>query len=241
MNLIIDIGNSRVKVAVMDGQTILVEDATDNYKQEIIKNFAQKYDITRSIVSSTRGVQPDIVESVRGIVGHCMFFCATTKVPLSIQYSTPETLGRDRLAAAVGAREMFGDKDMLIVDFGSAITIDLVTCYGGFEGGAISPGVMLRFRALHDFTASLPLCQPTFDNIEVARSTDEAIRSGVMNGICFEIEGYISRFLQKYDKLSIIFVGGDAKFFEKRIKNTIFVNRELLFRGLSRILDYNAD
>ncbi len=241
MNLIIDIGNSRVKVAVVDGQTILAEDATDNYSPEKIKNLAEKYDITRSIVSSTRGVQNDIVESVRMIIGHCLMFDATTKVPLSIQYSTPATLGRDRLAAAVGAREMFGEGDMLIVDFGTAITIDLVTRCGGFEGGAISPGVMLRFRALHDFTASLPLCEPTFDNIEIARTTDDAIRSGVMNGVCFEIEGYISRFLQKYDKLSIIFVGGDAKFFEKRIKNTIFVNRELLFRGLSRILDYNAE
>ncbi|MFI3292220.1 MAG: type III pantothenate kinase [Rikenellaceae bacterium] len=241
MNLIIDIGNSRVKVAVVDGQAIVAEDASDDYSSQIIKTLAHKYDISRAIVSSTRGVQREVVESVRAIVGHCLLFDASVKVPLAIQYSTPETLGRDRLAAAVGAREMFGEKDMLIVDFGTAITIDLVSRSGGFEGGAISPGVMLRFRALHEFTASLPLCDPTFDVVDVARSTKEAIESGVMNGICFEIEGYISQFLQKYDELSIIFVGGDAKFFEKRIKNTIFVNRELLFRGLSRILDYNAE
>ncbi len=241
MNLIIDIGNSRVKVAVMDHHTVVEEDATDDYSPEVIKTLAQKYDISRSIVSSTRGAQSDVVESVRSIVGHSMLFDSSVRVPMAIQYSTPSSLGRDRLAAAVGAREMFGERDMLIVDFGTAITIDLVSRSGGFEGGAISPGVMLRFRALHDFTASLPLCDPTHRVVDVARSTTEAIESGVMNGVCYEIEGYISRFSQKYDELSIIFVGGDAKFFEKRIKNTIFVNRELLFRGLNRILDYNAE
>ncbi|MFI3281921.1 MAG: type III pantothenate kinase [Rikenellaceae bacterium] len=241
MNLIIDIGNSRVKVAVVEGQRIIDYAATDDYDENIVKNFAQKYDISRSIVSSTRGVQSGVVDSVRGIVGHCLFFDTELKIPLSVQYSTPHTLGRDRLAAAVGAREMFAEGDMLIVDFGTAITIDLVTRDGGFEGGSISVGLMLRFRALHDFTASLPFCEPSFDELDIARSTHDAVVQGVMNGVCYEIEGYISRYLQKYDKLSVIFVGGDAKFFEKRIKNTIFVDRELLFRGLSRILDYNAE
>ncbi len=241
MNLIIDIGNSRVKVAVMDGEQVLDFAATENYTEDIVKKFVAKYDILRSIVSSTRGPQSCVVDSVCSIVGHCLFFDASLKVPIDVQYATPHTLGRDRLAAAIGAREMFGDGDMLIVDFGTAITIDLVTRSGGFEGGAISAGVMLRFRALHDFTASLPMCEPTFEELEVARTTKDAVMQGVMNGVCYEIEGYISRFLQKYDELMVIFVGGDAKFFEKRIKNTIFVNRELLFRGLNRILDYNAE
>ncbi len=243
MNLILDIGNSRVKVAVVDGDNVLEYAASESYDVEVVKNFARKYDITRSIVSSTRGLQAEVVESVREVVGHCLLFDADVAVPLRVNYSTPHTLGRDRLAAAVGAREIFGEGDMLIVDFGTAITIDLVTREGGFEGGVISPGVSLRFRALHEFTASLPLCCASEQELEleVARTTQDAITQGVMNGVSYEIEGYISRFLQKYDKLSVIFVGGDAKFFEKRIKNTIFANRELLFRGLSRILDYNAE
>ncbi len=241
MNLIIDIGNSRVKVAVVGGTEVVDFMATENYDEDIVKNFVQKYDIERSIVSSTRGVQPHVEESVRAIVGHCLYFDASVRVPLDVRYATPHTLGRDRLAAAVGAREVFGLVDMLIVDFGTAITIDLVTREGGFEGGVISAGVALRFRALHEFTASLPFCEPTTQELEVARTTQDAIEQGVMNGVCYEIEGYISRFLQKYGELSVIFVGGDAKFFEKRIKNTIFVNRDLLFRGLSVILDYNAE
>ncbi len=241
MNLILDIGNSRVKVAVVETGRVLEYAASENYDEAVVKNFVEKYDISRSIVSSTRGEQNEVVESVRKIVGHCLFFGADVAVPLVINYATPHTLGRDRLAAAIGAREIFGEGDMLIVDFGTAITIDLVTREGGFEGGTISAGVSLRFRALHEFTASLPLCSPSHDEIEVARTTKDAIVQGVMNGVSYEIEGYISRFSQKYDELSVIFVGGDAKFFEKRIKNTIFANRELLFRGLSRILDYNAE
>ncbi len=240
-NLIIDIGNSRVKVAVMEMALVVDSATSENYDARTVKNFAKKYDISRSIVSSTRGAQHDVVESVRKIVGHCLLFDADVAVPLRINYTTPRTLGRDRLAAAVGAREVYGEGDMLIVDFGTAITIDLVTREGGFEGGVISAGVSMRFRALHEFTATLPLCEPTFEEFEIALSTQDAIVQGVMNGVSYEIEGYISHFLQKYDKLSIIFAGGDAKFFEKRIKNTIFVNRELLFRGLNRILDYNAE
>lgn len=241
MNLILDIGNSRVKVAVVAGDRVLDYAAKDDYDVEVVKNFVEKYDISRSIVSSTRGQQTEVVESVRKEVGHCLFFGADVAVPLRVSYATPRTLGRDRLAAAVGAREVFGEGDMLIVDFGTAITIDLVTREGGFEGGVISPGLSLRFRALHEFTAALPMCSASDEQLEVARTTKDAIVQGVMNGVSYEIEGYISRFLQKYDKLSVIFVGGDAKFFEKRIKNTIFVNRELLFRGLNRILDYNAE
>ncbi|MFR9593093.1 MAG: type III pantothenate kinase [Rikenellaceae bacterium] len=241
MNLILDIGNSRVKVAVVAGDRVLDYAAKDDYDVEVVKNFVEKYDISRSIVSSTRGQQTEVVESVRKEVGHCLFFGADVAVPLRVSYATPRTLGRDRLAAAVGAREVFGEGDMLIVDFGTAITIDLVTREGGFEGGVISPGLALRFRALHEFTAALPMCSASDEQLEVARTTKDAIVQGVMNGVSYEIEGYISRFLQKYDKLSVIFVGGDAKFFEKRIKNTIFANRELLFRGLSRILDYNAE
>ncbi|MFR9602597.1 MAG: type III pantothenate kinase [Rikenellaceae bacterium] len=185
MNLIIDIGNSRVKVAVMDGGEVVDFAATDNYTEDIVKKFVSKYDISRSIVSSTRGLQSCVVDSVGSIVGHCLFFDTDVRVPIDISYATPHTLGRDRLAAAVGAREMFGEKDMLIVDFGTAITIDLVTRQGGFEGGSISAGVMLRFRALHDFTAVLPLCEPTFEELEVARTTKDAVMQGVMNGICY--------------------------------------------------------
>ena len=241
MNLIVDIGNSRIKVAVVDGQQVVESATMDGYDQNMVEHLTRNHPIQRSIVSSTRGTQSEVVESVRRLVGHCLPFSAEVAVPIDIQYTTPHTLGRDRLAAAVGARVLYGGGDMLIVDFGSAITADLVSHDGGFEGGVISPGVAMRFRALHEFTASLPLCTPTDNIVDVARSTHEAIEQGVMGGIALEIEGYIARLKEKYDKISVIFLGGDAKHFEKRVKNAIFADKELLFVGLSRILDYNAD
>ncbi len=243
MNLIVDIGNSRIKAAVIDQGVVLDHTILDEWNCSIIKNWVLKYDISRSIVSSTRGMQEQIIKDIHNIVGHCLNFDPEVKVPLGICYETPHTLGRDRVAAAVGAREIYGDRNFLIVDFGTAITIDLVSKERGFEGGSISAGVMLRFKSLNDYTASLPLCAPEVveDEYGVGRSTKNAIIRGVMCGICYEIEGYISRFSQKYDKLSVIFVGGDAKFFEKRIKNAIFANQELVFVGLDRILNYNAE
>ncbi len=241
MNLIVDIGNTLIKVGVVAHGAVQESFSMEVWSEVVIKNIVSKYDIARSIVCSTRGEQNKIVESLRRVVGHALVFDSSVEVPIDVQYSTPATLGRDRVAAAVGAREIYGAEDVLIVDFGSAITIDLVSKDGGFEGGVISAGVGMRLRALHEYTASLPLCEPTHEVKEIARSTQEALEQGVMQGVQFEIEGHISRFLAKYSKLLVIFLGGDAIFFEKRIKSAIFANRDLLFVGLSRILDYNAE
>ncbi len=240
MNLIVDIGNTLIKVGVVDNGKLQESLTMEVFDTGVIKTLTSKYYITRSIVCSTRGQQSQIEESLRQIVGHCLLFDTSVEVPIGVQYSTPETLGRDRIAAAVGAQQVYGRTDMLIIDFGSAITIDLVSKDGGFEGGVISAGVGMRLRALHEYTASLPLCEATHEVKEIARSTQEALEQGVMQGVQFEIEGHISRFSKKYSDLLVIFLGGDAIFFEKRIKSAIFANRELLFVGLSRILDYNA-
>ena len=143
-------------------------------------------------------------------------------------------------AAAVGAATLYPGRTVLIVDFGTAVTIDLVTADNTFRGGCISPGMTMRFRALHDYTAALPLCGPAEDERLQGLATEDAVRLGVMNSLTFEIEGYIARMREKIDDLCVIFTGGDAKYFAKRIKNTIFANCNLVFCGLDRILEYNA-
>ena len=132
-----------------------------------------------------------------------------------------------------------GYDNCLIVDFGTAITIDLVE-NGVFRGGNISPGVRTRFRALHDYTQRLPECNPTEEVLPLGRTTAQAIEQGVMQGIVNEIEGYISAFSKKNAKITLIFTGGDAKFFVKRIKNAIFAKWDPVVCGLNRILEYNA-
>lgn len=194
----------------------------------------------KAIFASTRGVQDQTAGVLRARSRMLVEFTPQTPVPIRNAYLTPATLGRDRLAAAVGATVLYPGRNSLIVDFGTAITVDLVTADGTYRGGCISPGMQTRFRALHDYTATLPLCGPTEEERLQGLSTEEAVRLGVMNSVAFEIEGYIARMRKKTDDLCVIFTGGDAKYFAKRIKNTIFANRNLVFCGLDRILEYNT-
>ncbi len=241
-NLVVDIGNSRTKIAVMYGDDILRE----SYSLEDVEGMVREYCVERAIVCSTRGDAEEVAERLRDVVERVVVFGAHTPLPIGNRYSTPDTLGRDRLAAAVGSLALYEGDYHLIVDMGTAITIDLVSRVSGFEGGVIAAGVSMRFRALHEFTAALPLCEATVceatdDEVAVARSTREAIEQGVMEGVKFEIEGQIEKMRRQYGEIVVIFIGGDAKKFVNRIKNTIFAERELVFVGLNRILEYNAE
>ena len=240
MNLIVDIGNSLVKLAVFEKGVLVAQRSARYPSASDFEALLQGRRAGRAIVESTRGDADEIVELVRGYADRVLEFTPQTPVPIGNAYRTPETLGRDRLAAPVGATVLYPGRNVLIVDFGTAVTIDLVTADGTFRGGCISPGMRIRFRALHDYTARLPLCSATEREKLLGGSTDGAIRQGVMNSIAFEIEGYMTRMREKIDDLCVIFTGGDAKYFAKRIKNTIFANRNLVFCGLDRILEYNA-
>ncbi len=241
MNLIIDIGNTSTKIAVMDDNKVIARQRVEQISEGIVTALLDEYPfIDKAIVASTGAGDECVCGVLRDRVDILVEFSPTTDIPLKNGYKTPETLGADRLAAAVGAQWLYGDRDMLIVDFGTAITYDLVAD-GTFRGGNISLGLGSRFRALHEYTASLPLCSPSDEEMELGRTTREAIEQGVMRGVKYETEGYIAEFCEKYDNLCIIFTGGDAKYFVKQIKNTIFASRDLVFCGLNRILEYNTE
>ena len=240
MNLIVDIGNTLVKLAVFEDETLVAQHCVERLLPTMLDDLLQGRRARKAIVASTRGEVDDIAAIVRSHTDYLLEFSSQTPVPIGNAYHTPETLGRDRLAAAVGATVLYPGRNVLIVDFGTAVTIDLVTADGTFRGGCISPGMKTRFRALHDYTAKLPLCMPTESEELQGLTTEEAIQLGVMNSLTFEIEGYITRMQTKIDNLCVIFAGGDAKYFAKRIKNTIFANCNLVFCGLDRILEYNA-
>ena len=235
-----DIGNTLVKLAVFDDGRLVAQHCVERLLPSMLDELLGGRRAAKAVVASTRGEADDVVETVRPFADYLLEFTSQTPVPIDSAYRTPETLGRDRLAAAVGAAALCPGRDVLIVDFGTAVTIDLVTADGTFRGGCISPGMKTRFRALHDYTAKLPLCGPTEDEQLQGLTTEEAIRLGVMNSLTFEIEGYIARMREKIDDLCVIFTGGDTNFFAKRIKTTIFANCNLVFCGLDRILEYNA-
>ena len=240
MNLVVDIGNTLVKLAVFDRGRIVDTRSVEAVSPAMLDSLFEAWPVRRAIVASTRADDEPAVELVRARVEYFVEFTPATPVPLGNVYRTPATLGRDRLAAAVGASVLYGGRNVLIVDFGTALTFDLVTADAVFRGGCISPGMKTRFRALHDYTARLPLCSATAAEALQGLSTEEAVRLGVMNGIAFEVEGYVARMREKIGDLCVIFTGGDAKHFVKRIKNTIFANCNLVFCGLNRILEYNA-
>ena len=240
MNLVVDIGNTLLKLAVFDGGRLVAQQCVGELREETFAGLLGGARAARAVVASTRGEAPAIVEAVRRHTDYLLEFTPATPVPIGNAYLTPATLGRARLAAAVGAATLYPRRNALIVDFGTAVTLDFVSADGVFRGGCISPGMAMRFRALHEYTAALPLCDATDSAELLGRTTDEAVRLGVMNSLAFEIEGYIARMQGEIEDLCVIFTGGDTNFFAKRIKNTIFANCNLVFWGLNRILEYNA-
>ena len=238
-NLVVDEGNTLCKIAVMNENEVLCEAVSPEFNMEQAAELAEHYAVDKAIVASTRGGAERICDKLRSQIARVLCFTSHTEVPIEIDYSSRQTLGTDRIAAAVGVVCNMGIRDALIVDMGSAITFDVVE-NGAFKGGNISLGVAMRFRALHEFTAALPLCESVEPSGVFGNSTKEAIEQGVMQGVLYEIEGYIERVLQKNEKNSIIFCGGDAESFVNRIKNTIFAPRKLMFTGLNEILEYNV-
>ncbi len=241
LNLIVDMGNTLTKIAVIDSNdTVVGQWQAERFSADGLQALVAEYAPAKAIVSSTRGDEESVCAALRDKVGYLLCMSPLMPVPIEVDYATPETLGADRVALATGAVKLYGsEEDMLIVDFGTAITIDLVE-RGVFKGGNISLGAGLRFKALHDYTAHLPLCGVAEPSAQLGNTTRTAIEQGVMRGILYEIEGYVGSFLAKKPQMRIIFSGGDAKCFVNRIKNAIFANCNMMYIGLNAILEYNA-
>ena len=244
INLIIDTGNTFHKIAVMDvGNNILEEVVVPELTEEIVGDICDRFAPAKAIVSSTRGDAQRSKQLLERRVQYVLCFDRSTPLPIEVDYDRT-TLGSDRIAAAVGAVELYGaDKQIVVIDAGTAITIDFVDC-GVYRGGNISPGVDMRLEALHDKTATLPLCAPRAledEQLRVGHNTADAIVFGVMQSGFYEVKGYIDTFCKKNDKNLIIFIGGDAEYFVNQIKSAIFAGRKVMYSGLNRILEYNAE
>lgn len=241
MNIAIDIGNTRVKSAVFEGDKLVKLYVFD--KENIIKEIKEifkKNIISNGIISNVASVSDKMMEELKSIV-NLQVVSASSKVPFINLYKTPTTLGVDRIALVVGAVNQFPNKNTLIIDAGSCITFDFVNSKSEYLGGAISPGIKMRFESLHQFTANLPLLHKEEVNSFIGRDTKESMNSGVINGVIQEIEGVINQYQKKYMDLTVVLTGGDTNFLSKQLKSSIFANQNFLLQGLNRILIFNID
>ena len=210
------------------------------FLSKIKELFEQYPKIGQAIISSVGKLD----KKERDIVA---LFCkvhvltSASKVPFKNSYATPQTLGVDRLALATAAFYQYPRKNTLVIDAGTCITYDMVNNIGEYIGGAISPGIRMRYKAMHDQTAGLPLLEPEDILDFVGNSTQTSMHSGVINGVTCEVDGVIDQYQSRYQDLTVILTGGDAHFFAKRLKNTIFANSKFLLEGLNCLLEYNKN
>jgi len=239
MNLVIDIGNTLTKVATIDSGKIINVDKYEVLSAKILDDIIIAHTPSKAIVSSVGNADEQVIKHLEKIVP-TIIFDSTVRIPITNLYKTPQTLGLDRVAAVVGASSLYPSANLLVIDSGTAITYDLINEKGEYLGGAISPGIALRFKSLHQNTAKLPLLQRVDRYELVGASTTECIESGVLNGIIGEVDHYINLLKENYPSLKVVITGGDADFFVNKLKNSIFAHQNLVIMGLNRILDFNA-
>jgi len=248
MLLAVDIGNTRIKVAVFEGSTLLEQCYFKSSDLQNELNFIlNKYKkVTEIVIASVGNIQKEAFLELKSLV-NIHFISSDFPFPFTNNYSTPNTLGIDRLVLASGAVLKYPNQNRLVIDAGTCITYDFIDENNNYLGGAISPGIRLRFESLHNYTAKLPL--QTLELIKdqdselqkislIGNSTFEAINSGVINGVINEIEGFISQYEAEYPKFIIILTGGDSEFLAKRLKNTIFANSNFLLESLNQTFQH---
>jgi type III pantothenate kinase len=241
MNLAIDVGNSRVKAGLFAAGALRQTWRWDTLQTEELFALATNQKVKNIILSNVGQAIPATFERR---LNQCFTYLrleTDTPLPIENHYGTPETLGKDRLAAAAGAFVVFGGANCLIIDAGTCITYDVLEQPGIFRGGNIAPGLHMRLRAMHAFTANLPPAAPADTESWIGDSTVNAMRNGAQWGLIHEIEGFIAQAKAAFGTLNVILTGGDAEYLAKRLKSKIFVNQHLALLGLNKILTHNVE
>ncbi|MCK0114536.1 type III pantothenate kinase [Gelidibacter sp. F63206] len=241
MNLIVDVGNTLVKFAVFQEDEFVNKIVVElNEFEKTQKEISKKHPKIEKCILASVGKMPKEVVTKLQKQYKVLILDSNLKFPFHNRYKTPNTLGVDRIALVAASVKRYADKDVLIIDAGSCITYDFINRQNEFLGGAISPGIRLRYKSLHNFTANLPLLDTELPETLIGNSTKDAIHSGVVNGVVKEIDGIIDEYRAKFSDLTVILTGGDANFLSKQLKNSIFANSNFLLEGLNFILEYNT-
>jgi type III pantothenate kinase len=236
--LCFDFGNTRLKCAVFSGKEFLKELVLENDDEKTIENLIEIYHPQKSILSSVINHNPQ-VENILNLstlfhkLGH------DSKFPITTPVGKPDTIGADRLALVVAAVTLFPGKNNLVIGLGSAITYNFVNKHNEFLGGGISPGMEMRFKSLKEFTSKLPLVKADWNFPLVGYDTRTNILSGVIIGMAKEIDGTIDAYAEKYNNFNVLLSGGDTSYFTHYIKNKIFADPFLIYKGLYAISEFN--
>jgi len=239
MLLAVDIGNTKIKAAVFEGAALLERFSFDKETaQKNIEEIFYKYKkISQSILSSVGQNNLELLNQLEQ-KSNLVTISHESVFPFDNKYGTPATLGIDRMVLSAGAVLQYPGKNRLVIDAGTCVTYDFTDAGDSYLGGAISPGLQLRYNAMHNFTAKLPLLYPEMPSCYIGTSTSTSMHSGVVNGMLHEIEGFVEQYCKEYQELTIILTGGDAEFLAKRLKNTIFANSNFLLESLNLLYLY---
>jgi type III pantothenate kinase len=238
ITLCLDFGNTRLKGAVFSNDTFMAEFVLPDDSDATLQAILQQYQPHKSILSSVVHHRPE-VENRLAASTQFHKLSHQSKLNFTAPVSKPETIGPDRLALCAAAVHFFPAKNNLVIGLGSCITYNFINQQHQFLGGAISPGMEMRFKSMHDYTAKLPLVQKDWNFPVIAYDTKTNLQSGVLAGISFEIDGCIEFYAERYGNFNAVLTGGDTAYFARRLKNKIFADTKFLFKGLYALSEVN--
>jgi type III pantothenate kinase len=237
--LCLDFGNTRLKAALFEQDVLQETFVLDTDVLQQLQTVVQRHQPARSILSSVIEHDPQI-ESF--LATHTEFHKLThqSRLPFTIPVGKPETVGADRLAIAAAAAHFYPAKNVLVIALGSCVTYNFINQQAQLVGGAISPGLQMRFRAMHEYTAKLPLVPPDWNVPLIGYDTATNMQSGVVLGMAAEMDGMIDAYQQRFRNFNAVLTGGDIPFFEPHLKNGIFADFDFIFKGLYAISQLNV-
>ncbi|MBP7931117.1 MAG: type III pantothenate kinase [Chitinophagaceae bacterium] len=237
--LCLDFGNTRMKVAIFENGNLLDSFVLNGDGIDQIKGLLQEHQPEKSILSSVIHHDPAINELLHSNTSFHQLN-HLTKLNFTVPVGKPETVGADRLALSAAVVHFYPGKNNLVVGLGSCITYNFINKYNQFLGGSISPGLEMRFRALHEQTALLPLIEKDWNFPLIGYDTKTNLLSGVIMGMAKEIEGIVEEYEKKYSNFNVVLTGGDCTYFERLLKKKIFADPNLLYKGLYAISETNS-
>ena len=238
ITLCLDFGNTRLKAAIFTQDNFTTDMVIEGDPLAFIESLIAQYKPGKSILSSV--INHDVaIETLLASKTKFHKLTYATKLNFSSPVGKPETIGADRLALVAAAVHFYPGKNNLVIGLGSCITYNFVNHLAHFLGGSISPGMDMRFRSMHEYTAKLPLVQEEWNIPLIGYDTKTNLQSGVIMGMANEIEGFIGKYNERYGNFNVVLTGGNSAYFASQLKNKIFADSNFLFKGLYALSELN--